>query len=268
MFSPTSNLESTDLSKNYYVGRVVDNNDPLQAQRVRVVIPTVLEGEIETLPWVGPVQKSPFGVGPSFGTVNVPMLNSMLIVEFQEGDLNYGLYHGSVVSKANITNTPAQLKTNYPNRYGFFDGAGNVFSVDNGTSEVEFAHVSGANIKILQNGNVNVSTPANVNVTAGQNVNVTANSQVNVNAPTINLNGGSTINIEAPTINSKSANWNHQGRLNITGSLGMVAGGGLDGFARFSNNVIIDGNAIIGGISFLGHRHPETNSSTTGTPIN
>ncbi len=170
-FNSVQQLES-DSYEGYYVATVVDNNDPKKLQRVRVNIPELMEGASALLPWIAPIQKAVFGFGNTSGTVSVPEVGSQVVVQFQEGDLSYGLMLGAIPSK--VFELPGELSTNYPKRYGWKDPAGNVFYVDttSGSNDVEFKHVSGTTIHINNAGEVTVTAPkATVNATGEVDLN-------------------------------------------------------------------------------------------------
>ena len=150
----------------YYVGTVVANNDPKKLQRVKVSVPSLLEGAEALLPWVAPLLSSPFGFTSSAGVVAVPVIGARVVVEFQEGQLYYGLLKGSVPTAA--FTLPTELATNYPGRRGWKDPAGNVFFIDNtaGANTISVQHASGAVVSIANNGDVLVSSPTKIDLTA------------------------------------------------------------------------------------------------------
>ena len=149
----------TDIAKNsawsrLYVGLVIDNEDPDMLQRVRVVIPGLMEAEHkDKLPWIAPMQTSPFGIGDNFGSLHVPYLGSRVIVEFQEKDLSRGLYLSSVVTSK--TTLPDELLGNYPHRDGWASPKGDLFYRDSQTGQHFFRHSSGSGFTIEPDGSFN-----------------------------------------------------------------------------------------------------------------
>lgn len=83
---------------------------------------------------------------------------------------------------------------------------------------------------------------------------------INIKTKTLNIEAEDSVNIKTPTVNVDHA-------LNvakqITGKGGMSMSGG-DG-ARI-DSLHVDNDAVIGGKSFTGHKHPET-GGITGTPV-
>ena len=95
MFDSLATTENSDsnAADAYHVGRVVFNDDPARQQRVKVTIPGYLTDLDPTnLPWVGPIAQSDFGNTATHGSVRVPVLGALLILKFQGGDRNKGLY--------------------------------------------------------------------------------------------------------------------------------------------------------------------------------
>ena len=150
----------------YFAAEVVDNNDPDKRQRVKVRVPNLLEGPLETLPWVGPLVASSFGVTADSYSIGVPAIGSILAVKFQDGDLNHGVYAPSLhTSKTSLS---GEHSTNYPFRRGWKDPAGNYLFIDTtpGATDAEFHHNSGSFIKFLHNGDIEVESPEEIRVKA------------------------------------------------------------------------------------------------------
>lgn len=180
MFDSLNNLNETKTAS-YILARVVENNDPLFLQRVKVAIPTVLEGNVEDLPWLMPLHAHVGGFGLTHGVVDIPPIGAQVVVEFQNGSPYYGLVLGSVPEKRSEMEP---LMVNYPNRRGWMDPSGNYFYIDSTEEsvEVEFHHKSGTSIKILDSGEVQILTVSNtsVDVQGNATVNVTGNTEVTV----------------------------------------------------------------------------------------
>lgn len=88
---------SNDLSKGFYNGTVVDNEDPDELSRVKVEIPTLTKGiPIDKLPWYS--IKSPPHATPNSKT-SIPTLGSEVVVEFMTDDIYNGQVSYIVVSK-------------------------------------------------------------------------------------------------------------------------------------------------------------------------
>lgn len=164
--SAGSKEEGLSQENALHIGRVVFNEDPDRQQRIKVFIPGIMEDDIDRLPWIGPVAQSPFGLSNTHGTVSVPVIDSLVIIDFQGGDKNHGLYNGCVATAALGVAMPTELSTNYPNRYGFFDPKGNKFFMDLTSGETTFIHNSGTTIQLLANGTGTMSFVGAVTGTA------------------------------------------------------------------------------------------------------
>jgi phage baseplate assembly protein gpV len=165
--------EPDSLVGRVFLGTVVDNNDPLLLERVRVTIPRLLEGDAANLPWCAPhgqrgIPASPSGAYGSWYLV--PRVGSQVYIHFQDGNPLYPLYTGIPVQSGE---RPAEGNVNYLSRYGFKDPQGNVFFVDiSGASPaVSFTHVSGFILTVTPGGAVNISVPGDANITGNVNIN-------------------------------------------------------------------------------------------------
>lgn len=184
---------------------VVDNNDPKQSQRIRVTIPNLMEapgGDTNKLPWIGPKRPASFGSSSSsgsdrFDSVDIPANGSLVVVEFQDGDLNFGMYTGA--TSVDSLKIPEHLSKNYPYRRGWSDPAGNKFFVDRTPNpseppstfvDIGLDHPSGSFLRLGRSGWIDFyskvtmtlsadglvklsSVNSNVEISAGQDVRVT-----------------------------------------------------------------------------------------------
>lgn len=137
-----------------FQGRVVDNQDPLMKQRIKVVVPNLLEGPVELLPWIGPTVHSKFGITETAVSVEVPVVGSIVSVTFQDGDMHYGMLDGSLHTE--LTSDLGVLATNYPNRRGWLDPVMNWSYIDITAGMVEFQlhHKSGTQYTTFDDGRV------------------------------------------------------------------------------------------------------------------
>lgn len=148
-----------DYSKRWFGGRVTSVSDPQGLGRVQVEIPGLLEeGE---LPWIGVMRNSPFGIGAGFGFYGVPQVGSMAIVEFQDGDLNFGVCIGFFVVLADRNPDFSD-----PNKWGFADPSGNKLIVDMQAKTWTFTHSSGTEMKINADGSWDVTAVGDVRIRA------------------------------------------------------------------------------------------------------
>jgi hypothetical protein len=69
-------------------------------------------------------------------TVGVPVIGAIVEITFQDGDLQYGMYGGSL--HTGHSNQLGELDVNYPNRRGFLDPAENFGYIDITEGMVKF----------------------------------------------------------------------------------------------------------------------------------
>lgn len=218
----------SDLTNVRFIAQVIENNDPLKLERIKVSLPKLFKEEtpVEDLPWIAPHSNSKFR-GPEIGGFSVPDVGTYVYVEFQQGRITSGFYTGGVVS--NLTRITLE-ETNYPNRYGLIDSKGNHFYVDKQEGSIEVKHFSGTTFKITPDGsleftcvanntmsisgntsittsgNTNISTSGTTSIQSNGNATLSSQSNVNITAPTISLNGTTSISSSAPVaITSTSA---------------------------------------------------------------
>jgi hypothetical protein len=156
------------------------NNDPDKKQRIKVTIPNHLVGDVALLPWVAPIQPTDFGNSPTTAIVSIPIVGSIVNVEFQNGELQYGLVTGTMHTAKNPL--PADLAANYPNRRGWKDPAGNIFYIDitKKSEDIGFLHgASGLYVNISAKGAMDVWAPQDISITSKQTINVTADKDLN-----------------------------------------------------------------------------------------
>ena len=234
-------LEDSSYSGKF-VGTVVFNQDPLKKQRIKVSIPNLLEAPVDQLPWFAPVLASGFGNEATSNVMQVPIVGSKVVVEFQNEDIHYGLYVGYVDSKE-IHDDP-ELLVNYPKRRGWRDPAGNKLIIDHtgGQETVEFRHKSGTKFFIYPNGNLLVhvegnsvmETTGNMNFQAGGNLVLQANGSVQVQS-------GGSMNLQA------------------SGNLGLQTGGSLTGSSSGPLALNAGGSASINSPSVISLNAPRVN---------
>ena len=77
-----------------YKGQVVDNNDPLHLDRVKVRIPNLFDPDLGEIPWIFPIKHSQFGQGNGYGHVGVPPIGALVFVLLVGIDANFSYYIG------------------------------------------------------------------------------------------------------------------------------------------------------------------------------
>lgn len=160
--------------RDYYVGKVVTNNDPDKLGRCQIRVYGVFENNIQDsdLPWAMPEFSF---VGSNKGSFIVPTVGTIVRVYFDKGDIYLPIYTNKIVDK---TNLPSDINTNYPDTMVFFEtDAGDKFTINRNTGDTIFTHKSGSLIKIDGTGNITIEgtqqvtiNHANILTVAGSNV--------------------------------------------------------------------------------------------------
>lgn len=148
--------EKTNYAGKTFIGRVVDNNDPLRVERVKAEVIGLYEGDPEVLPWIAPKVAKGFGNKAGSGVFSVPDLDSFVYIELQDGNPHYPFYVGSPVQ---VRVDLPEADVNYPNRYGFKDRRGNTLIIDTtpGQNILTFIHASGTQVRINNDGSVDLT---------------------------------------------------------------------------------------------------------------
>lgn len=155
----------------YYLGTVINNNDPLGIGRVQASVPGLYDHSKGPVPWIGPIKDSPFGFGTSskgpFGVYGSPAVGSQIKVELQKGDENNALY--TPMPTAPSAN-PAFAN---PQVWGFQDPSGNQLVVNMQTGMWTWTHSSGDSINYDSAGDRVTVVKGNSTETVSGNLNIT-----------------------------------------------------------------------------------------------
>ena len=156
------NKEIVEDKFDIYVGKVVDNNDPLQLGRCKIRVFGVFDnGDIKDsdLPWAMP--NNTF-VGSKVGSFIVPPKDAIVNVYFDDWDVNLPHYTTKVIDKNNL---PKNYAKNYPDNMVFYEtDKGTSFEIDRSTEDVTFSHSSGTKITI-EGATGNITIDGNLNTT-------------------------------------------------------------------------------------------------------
>lgn len=244
------------------VGIVIDNNDPLQQQRVRVQIPGLLESnDKELLPWFAPRRVSPYGIGDDYGVLYIPRNGSRVYVTFQEGDGSFGEYLADVVSSS--VKPPAEMLTNYPDRIGFFTPIGDMAYMDLKTKDMFFRRASGTGFKIDTDGNVTLICAKDFTQTVKGNYTVSIEGQYNLSAKgdsTVDLNGNLQFTIGGDEQHKVG------GSQSVTVSSSRTVSCSSESHSGSISNL---GDVVADGISLKNHKHGgvDTGGGVTQPPV-
>jgi hypothetical protein len=214
-----------------FMGVVVNNLDPMRLERIKVRIRDLFDGvEDEDLPWVAPKVAKGLGNGGGSRVCAVPYMQSLIYVEFENGDPNFPRYVGSPVTP---TTRGDMFDTNYPNRYGRVDPKGNYMYTDMISGEFKFHHHSGTETTIADNGRVTIKCVENtdVDITGNANILIHGNAKIGVGGTAqIDVSGG---------ITSSSPSWTHTGNVKVVGNHEVVGNSKVSGSETVGSLVIL-----------------------------
>ena len=88
-----------------YRGFVVSNEDPARLGRLQLKVPSVL-GEDVVTGWAAPCV--PYGGAANEGMLFIPERDAGVWVEFEEGDLEFPIWVGSILDQTRRQQRPAQ----------------------------------------------------------------------------------------------------------------------------------------------------------------
>lgn len=177
----------------YYIGTVIANNDPLGIGRIQVNVPGLYDASTGEVPWIGPIKDSPFGFGKSsknaYGVYGYPQVNSIVMVELQNGDEHKPLY----IPLPTVANANALFAS--PNVWGYQDPDGNLMIYDMAAHTYKFVTAGGAVINIDANGKRITQVNGDQETSNGDwSVQVTGNASItSTGNTTVNAQGNATV---------------------------------------------------------------------------
>lgn len=252
-----------------YKGIVVDNNDPLHLDRLKVRIPNLFDPDLGEIPWIFPIKHNQFGQGKGYGQFGVPPIGATVIVELQGNDPNFAYYSGYLLDTGN---TVEDLQ---PGQYRTVDPSGSVLNIDTINNIFDYNHVSGVTFHI-ENGTLSVTANQHLNMQVQGNTRITTQGQTDISSEgNVNINSsGQTAITAAGNINAQCSTFDVQASsMNVhcpihcvsisttygTGGTGATITGGIK-----NTGGTIESNGIV----LETHTHPgvESGGSSTGQP--
>ena len=131
-------LESVGLYYSSYQAHVVDNEDPKNQNRLKVLLSTILGPESEPI-WAYPKGKSPL-------SHDLPEEGSVVLIEFMGGNLNSPIWSYAWPLKGEKAD---EFKS--PHTYGFKTPKGYIVLIDEDEKLMDIKTPEGQEIKIFEN---------------------------------------------------------------------------------------------------------------------
>ena len=153
-----------------YRGVVVDNKDPEQLGRLRVMVPSVFGGVTDRDPdpkdpfvtdWAWPCV--PFGGKDDQGFFFIPDVGGRVWIEFEEGQLDCPLWVGTYWAKPSATEIPKEarnMQNDEPKRQVLKTSSGHVIELndESGKESITIRHKSESMIHFHDDGGVTIRT--------------------------------------------------------------------------------------------------------------
>lgn len=220
---------------NFYLGEVIDNEDPKKLERVRVRIKEI-HGTSNQIP----NKEIPFAVkcqenflGKKSKKYCVPDIGTIVKVVFHKGDIYSPIYTGEI---SNLGNKDSEQESLSNGDLLIKDKNGNKWKKTSNKLEIE------------QNGDINLKISSDFSQTIGGKLNIKVDGDSKIESIKLSIKSGTTIEIEGTTsISIKSPSINFDGNATISGNLQVV------GNTTTANMTAT--NATISGKPFLTHTH-------------
>jgi len=186
------NLISKNVYDQFFVGKVVNNNDPDKLGKCQILVYGQLDGIPDSdLPWAVPDFTF---IGSTIGSFIVPEIGSIVNVYFRDNDVYFPHYTTKVIDRKNLSK---EKDDSYPDTMVFFETSqGDYFKLNRKTGEMVFRHNSGFLMSINESGNVKIDN-TNVDIGGGKieiealsEISITSNLKITANAPMIEFPKG------------------------------------------------------------------------------
>lgn len=211
---PVRDFGRSNLQPAEYSGKVVNNQDPLKQQRVKIRVPQ-LHRTIpdEYLPWVRPMNNgSQANAGAGVGTVNVPPVGAKMNFTLPDNDPHNPRMSGSpTTNDVNKDNPLLGEGMDYPGTYGGQDHAGNLKATNTEKNTITRTHKSGTTDHIDGNGNRSIFSAGTLTLSAQQiiiasagGIKMHASGALDLKGSRIDLNGpGGPVSVSAPSARTR-----------------------------------------------------------------
>ncbi len=209
-------FEKEDMFQSMIIGKVIDNEDPMQQGRVKIEIPSFTEGiDPDIIPWTHqlfPVGTGTLGGIPSF---KVPAVDTQVCVIFPEKDIYTAFYMGELIY---ADHKLEELTDDYPETYGFIDKIFNKYWINMKKKTMDFHHHTGTHLHIDDEGTMTLDGVKDLNINIEKDTNIIIKGDRDEL-----INGDSTLKVDG--------NWNitigGDCKLDVSGNTDVKSGGNV-----------------------------------------
>jgi len=200
---------------------VRDNNDPEHLQRIRCVIPGIIEGDnVEDLPWIFPQTFSGLGGRKDSSLFIIPEVGSEVVVYWpNHNDIYHCYYYARHPSK--VTSPQNPFLEDYPETYGWIDKVVEWLRVNKKSPFVEFFRKDQSWIKLENDGSLHINLPKDLIITIGGMLQADVKGQTSLNTAAEKVNVAGATDISTGSIKLSS------GETGVTCSHGSISGSAL-----------------------------------------
>ena len=164
IFNLVDKLQKSDNLSVQHKGTVVDNNDPEKNRRVKCVVPGIIEGKVDDLPWCNQILGPGLGGRPDCTESFIPENGSELVIVFPFGDPHIPYYTG--VWQSGPRSDPLG-EIDYPETViTYRDKTGNFILVNKKEKYAYFQHSSGSKIQFTKDGDIHIYAARDLHITA------------------------------------------------------------------------------------------------------
>lgn len=188
------NKRDEDYLDKKYMGIVEDANDPRKEGRAKIRIFGIYDDlETKDIPWAYPKQKSAyFGQDGGAGSISIPKKNSVVAIEFNNGNIYSPEYYAIHELAEDVKNELAKEGEYHGTHIMLFDGDEELkiwFTIEKGITiqlkgsrinigqdkAITIEHAESSSSIELRGGEMNINSNSTINFTSGSEIEATSN---------------------------------------------------------------------------------------------
>lgn len=175
--SVTTPVFDSEHENGQWVGKVVDNEDPLHLGRCKIRVFGYFDNiDSKLLPWA--ICQTSY-VGGTYGNLIIPEVGTVVNGYFDNGDTQKPIFTGTFNKAASLLKSPTMVSRllDYPQTMILMEtDKGESLTLNRKNGKLTFNHRSGMTITISANGSIDVSQP-----TMSSNLSDTSPAKLNIN---------------------------------------------------------------------------------------